>query len=75
MRNSYSIQPLRAWRLREGYTLADLSGLSGISRSMLSRVERGERRLSPAKKVTLARSVGVTVAALFTVDSPQEVPR
>ena len=66
--SEHTSHPLRTWRSERGYSLADLAGLSGISRSMLSRVERGQRRLSPAKRVALARSVGASVDTLFTAD-------
>lgn len=56
---------LRQWREEAGYTLAEVSDLSGYSTAMLSRAERGERTLSPQSKVRLARSLGVSVAELF----------
>ncbi len=59
---------LRAWRVAAGFTLDDVSGLSGVSTAMLSRGERGERVFAPATKVRLARSLGVAVADLFEPD-------
>ncbi len=58
---------LRAWREGRGYTLAEISGLSGYSVPMLSRVERGQRRLSPAAKVLVARRLGVDIAEIFPI--------
>ena len=63
------VSRLREWRTTAGWTLSDVSGLSGISTAMLSRAERGERVLSPRSKVRLARSLGVPVSDLF---EPQE---
>lgn len=56
---------LARWRRRRGFTLADCSDLSGYSIPHLSRVERGERNLSPQGKVRLARALGVRVSDLF----------
>jgi transcriptional regulator with XRE-family HTH domain len=58
---------LRAWRLANDLSLEEVSGLSGISRPMLSRVERGQRELAPLTKVRLARALGVPVRELFDV--------
>lgn len=43
----------------------------GLSTAMLSRVERGERRLSPTSRVRFARCLGVRLAELF---EPEEAP-
>jgi transcriptional regulator with XRE-family HTH domain len=59
---------LRVWRLEHGLTLEDLAGLTGFSIAMLSRVERGQRRLRPLDRVRFARRVGVPVRALFEVE-------
>ena len=59
---------LRAWRLEQGILLQEISDLSGISVAMLSRAERGERRLSPMTRIRVARSLGVRVAVLFEPD-------
>jgi transcriptional regulator with XRE-family HTH domain len=68
------MQPaLRKWRENRGWTLADASGLTGYSRSYLSRVERGQREPPPAAKVHMARSLGATVADLFPTVA-DEVP-
>ena len=62
---------VREWRQRKGWTLADLSGLTGYSVSFLSLVERGERSPTPAVKVRIAHGVGAEVAELFPLE---EVP-
>lgn len=58
---------LRAWRLERGFSLSDLSGLTGLSVSLLSRVERRRRQLRPETKVLVARRLGASVGALFPV--------
>ena len=58
---------LRAWRQAYQLTLQELADLSGISVAMLSRVERGERRLKPEIKVLIARRLGVRVRDLFPI--------
>jgi transcriptional regulator with XRE-family HTH domain len=57
------------WRESVGWSLEEVSGLSGVSASMLSRFERGQRSLRPATKVLVARRLGVPVGALFEVEA------
>jgi transcriptional regulator with XRE-family HTH domain len=64
-------QPLREWRERHGWSLADVSGLTGLSKSYLSRIERGQREPTPAVKVRMARSLGAAVADLFPTPRPE----
>jgi transcriptional regulator with XRE-family HTH domain len=56
---------LRAWRKAHGLSLQDVADLIGVSTSLLSRAERGERRLSPRLKVAFARRLGVGIKDLF----------
>lgn len=56
---------LGAWRERNGLTLREVSDLTGISESMLCRVESGERQLAPLTCVQLARNLGVQVKEIF----------
>lgn len=56
---------LRLWRVDAGLTLDEVADLTGMSKAMLSRAERGERQLSPMAKVKLARRLGVRVGELF----------
>lgn len=58
---------LRSWREAAELSLAEVSDLTGMSVSMLSRVERGERGLTPLGKVALARRLGVRIRDLFDV--------
>lgn len=59
---------LRQWRVNTGLSLDEMAGLTGMSKSMLSRVERGERVLAPMTKVQVARRLGVRVPDLFEVE-------
>jgi transcriptional regulator with XRE-family HTH domain len=59
---------LRSWRTSNGITLEELSDVTGYSVPMLSRVERGERRLSALARIRLARALGVKVRELFPAD-------
>jgi transcriptional regulator with XRE-family HTH domain len=56
---------LRDYRDREGWSLVDASGLTGYSVPFLSRVERGERNLTPAGRVHVARCFGCRVEDIF----------
>jgi transcriptional regulator with XRE-family HTH domain len=65
---------LRAWRQSAGFTLSEVAGLCGLSEATVSRVERGERGLSPENKVRMARCLGVAVSELFPaqdINGPQ----
>lgn len=59
---------LRLWRVDAGLSLDDVADLTGMSKSMVSRVERGERELAPMTKVKVARRLGVRVSDLFEVE-------
>ena len=59
---------LRTWRTEQRLTLEEVTDLTGISASMWSRVERGERQLSPQMKVLVARRLGVRVRELFPLE-------
>ncbi len=56
---------LRDWRESAGLTLEEVAGLTGLSRSELSRVERGVRGIAPLTRVRVARALGVPLAELF----------
>lgn len=60
--------PLRQWRIGADLTLDDLEDLTGISKAMWSRVERGERTMAPLTRVRVARRLGVRVRDLFPVE-------
>lgn len=61
---------LRTWREKRGLTLEEGAGLLGVSDSMLSRLERGERRVRPLDRVRFARLLGARVGELFPVARP-----
>ena len=63
---------LREWRIRHGYRLEDVSGLSRVSISHLSLIERGLREPGPAVKVRIAQGVGASVAELFPLEPVRE---
>lgn len=59
---------LRLWRVQEGLTIEEVADLAGLSPAMISRVERGERRLAPLTRARVARCLGVSIRELFAVD-------
>jgi transcriptional regulator with XRE-family HTH domain len=56
---------LRELRLQRGWTLEDLAGQSGLSKTFLSRLESGDRQASIAAVLTLSRIFEVSLASLF----------
>ena len=56
---------LRELRLQRGWTLQDLAGQSGLSKTFLSRLESGNRQASIAAVLTLSRVFDVSLALLF----------
>ena len=56
---------LRERRTARGWSLHDLAGLTGVSVSYLSLVERGLRQPAPDVKVQIARALGRKVGELF----------
>ncbi|ETX28482.1 helix-turn-helix domain-containing protein [Roseivivax isoporae] len=55
---------LQALRQERGLTLADLARLSGVSRSMLSQIERGASSPTVATLLNLTRALEIEFAAL-----------
>lgn len=55
----------RSWREGAGLTLREVADLTGLSESMLSRVERGQRSLKPQVKARVARCLRVPISTLF----------
>jgi transcriptional regulator with XRE-family HTH domain len=64
---------LRAWRERRGWTLAEVSGLTGVSVAHLSLIERGHREAPPRLKVLIARGIGAAVTDVFPLRGAEEV--
>lgn len=56
---------LRELRLAQGLTLADLAERSGVSRSNISLIERGESSATATVLDKLTGALGVTLASLF----------
>jgi transcriptional regulator with XRE-family HTH domain len=56
---------LRAEREARGWTLADLGERSGVSRAMVSKVERGEASPTAALLGRLSAAFGLTLSQLF----------
>ena len=56
---------VRALRDARGLSLAELAQQSGVSRSMISLIERGEASATAVVLEKLAASLGVSLAALF----------
>lgn len=56
---------LRALRIERGFTLDGLAGRAGVSRSMISLIERGESSPTAAVLHRIATGLGTTLASLF----------
>ena len=56
---------IRKLRLSRGWTLADLSGQSGIPISTLSRLELGQNALTSGKMIRLCRALDIDVEQLL----------
>ena len=64
---------LRELRAQRGWTLQAVACRSGLSRAFLSRLESGDRHVSIAAALTLARLFDVSLASLFE-PSPAKEP-
>ncbi len=64
----------RALRAGLGLSLDDLAARSGVSRSMLSLIERGESSPTAVVLEKLATGLGVTLASLFDQIAPDASP-
>jgi transcriptional regulator with XRE-family HTH domain len=62
---------INAMRESRHWTLETLASRSGLSRAYLSRVEGGDRQPSIGALASIARALGVSIAALF--EHPDEV--
>lgn len=56
---------LKAARLRQDWTLDQLAERAGVSRAMISRIERGESSPTAALLVRLGSGLGLTLSALL----------
>ncbi|MEX2177036.1 MAG: XRE family transcriptional regulator [Pirellulaceae bacterium] len=64
---------VRALRKSKGWTLEQLASLSGVSRSMLSQIERGAANPTLGVAFRIAQAFGMTLGDL--VESPSPRPR
>jgi transcriptional regulator with XRE-family HTH domain len=64
---------LRAERLSRGFSLEALASASGVSRSMISDVERGAKIPTVLVLARLATALGATVSRLLGEDQPDRV--
>jgi transcriptional regulator with XRE-family HTH domain len=64
---------LRDLRRGRGLTLEELAGLSGVSRAMISKLERGEKNPTLVVAAKLAEGLGVTLSQLAGMEERREV--
>lgn len=65
---------IRALRAERGLSLEALARQSGVSRSMISVIERGESSPTAAVLAKLGNALGVTMATLFEVPAARQLP-
>jgi transcriptional regulator with XRE-family HTH domain len=63
---------LKALRTLHGLTLEELATRSGVSRAMISRIERGEASPTAALLARLSEALGLSLSAFFAEDSQAE---
>ncbi|MGI9168700.1 MAG: helix-turn-helix domain-containing protein, partial [Caulobacteraceae bacterium] len=61
---------LKALRLRQGWTLAEVSARTGLPVSTLSKVENDKMSLSYDKLARISRGLEVDIGVLFATDAP-----
>jgi len=64
---------VRELRRERGLTLDGLAGRSGVSRAMISKVERGEKNPTLVVAAKVAEGLGVSLSQLVGVDERREV--
>lgn len=72
--NQRIAQRVRELRAERGLSLDALSAASGVSRSMISLVERGESSATAVVLEKLATGLGVPLATLFDLPVPEAEP-
>jgi transcriptional regulator with XRE-family HTH domain len=64
---------LAQWIEDNDLTFAEVADLTGYSKSMISLTAKGQRNMSAAAKVKLARRLGARVAELFDAGAEDKV--
>ena len=64
---------VRGLRRERGLTLDDLAGRSGVSRAMISKLERGEKTPTLVVAAKVAEGLGVSLSQLLGVEEKREV--
>lgn len=72
--NQRIAERVRALRAGQGLSLDDLSGRSGVSRSMISLIERGESSPTAVLLEKLAVGLNASLASLFEPAAPRAQP-
>lgn len=65
---------LKALRLGQNFTLDQLASAAGVSRAMISRIERGEASPTAALLARLCEALGLSLSAFFAPDAPDCSP-
>ena len=65
---------LKALRGRYELTLEELASRSGVSRAMISRIERAEASPTAALLARLSEALGLSLSAFFADDQPASLP-
>lgn len=71
---SETANPLRAYRRQAGLTLEQLARAAGTTAAQISKLEKGDRRLTVDWMARLAPPLGVTMADLLTPIAPRTAP-
>jgi transcriptional regulator with XRE-family HTH domain len=64
---------IKELRRRRGLTLDDLAERAGVSRAMISKVERGEKNPTLVVTAKVAEGLGVTISELLRVEERREI--
>ena len=59
-------QRIRAARIEGGHSLDQLANISGVSRAMISKIERGEASATASLLARLCAGLGINLSALFS---------
>ncbi|CAN7285450.1 XRE family transcriptional regulator [Pararhizobium sp. LjRoot255] len=65
---------MKALRLQQSMTLDELAGRSGVSRAMISRIERGEASPTAQLLARLCSALGTTLSRFFAGEQPEGKP-